>query len=79
MPSWLPLFGNNFLRKLLYGSHYGAQPAPTPLEAAHVASLFLCQMVWAMLINHAVILLLSYSIIWIELHPIKNSRRLGKH
>lgn len=68
-----------FYESYYTGSHYGAQPAPTPLEAAHVASLFLCQMVWAMLINHAVILLLSYSIIWIELHPIKNSRRLGKH
>ena len=28
-------------------------------------------MVWATLINHAVILLLSYGIIWTELHPIK--------
>lgn len=36
---------------------------------------FLCKMVWATLINHAVILLLSYGIIRTELHPIKNSRR----
>lgn len=62
-----------FYESYYTGSHYGAQPAPTPLEAAHVASLFLCQMVWATLINHAVIRLLSYGIIRTELHPIKNS------
>ena len=60
-----------FYESYYTGSHYGAQPAPTPLEAAHVASLFLCKMVWAMLINHAVILLLSYGIIRTERHPIK--------
>ena len=32
---------------------------------------FLCKMVWAALMNHAVILLLSYGIIRTELHPIK--------
>lgn len=34
-----------FYESYYTGSHYGAQPAPTPLEAAHVASLFLCRMV----------------------------------
>lgn len=71
MPSWLPLFVITFYESYYTGSHYGAQPAPTPLEAAHVASLFLCKMVWAMLINHAVILLLSYGITRTELYPIK--------
>lgn len=60
-----------FYESYYTGSHYGAQPAPTPLEAAHVASLFLCKMVWATLINHAVILFLSYGITRTELHPIK--------